>query len=211
MIAGPTAADPETLAQLAESGYPEMRDRFNPHVTVAAPSDASHAVDLSDLWSTPAEFSGELTTIAVYGMGPYGTCLTDYGRFTLGADIGEPPRLDDLGRFDRPEQWIEQFEARIEGAWGDFLVLVEDRQPSADGFILRFGVYRRTGDLPVRIGTAVRSTVRTPAGRLRFDRLSTDVSGIEAAFVATLEPWLAQQSGPPSTPADIPQPESGAQ
>jgi hypothetical protein len=90
-------ADPEQDAarreQLARFGYDEVtwswsdlgspRDRFNPHITLAWPTDPAHRVPLHDL--PPAEtFSAELGRLAVYGMSPQGTCTVPFGTAALG-------------------------------------------------------------------------------------------------------------------------------
>ncbi|ONI84471.1 hypothetical protein ALI144C_15085 [Actinosynnema sp. ALI-1.44] len=88
------STEPERRDQLVRFGYDEVTengdaaggpgDRFNPHVTLAWPVDPEFRVDLGDL--PPAGgFSGTLTELAVYGMSPYGTCTTLYGKAPLGA------------------------------------------------------------------------------------------------------------------------------
>lgn len=87
-------ADPDEDAarrdQLTRFGYDEITeqwgsepDRFNPHVTLAWPTDPDSRVDLADLAPAP-EFSGPLADLAVYGMSPNGTCTTLYGTAPLG-------------------------------------------------------------------------------------------------------------------------------
>jgi hypothetical protein len=85
--------DPVRRDQLIRFGYDEVTerwdppgggpdDRFTPHVTLAWPVEPSFRVELADL--PPAhEFSGTLTSLAVYGMDRHGTCTTPYGTAPL--------------------------------------------------------------------------------------------------------------------------------
>jgi hypothetical protein len=78
--------------QLAKYGYDEVTptwsqvgtrdDRFNPHVTLAWPTDPACRVPLADLPS-PETFSGALTELGLYGMSPYGTCTEPFGTVPL--------------------------------------------------------------------------------------------------------------------------------
>ncbi|MFE2960966.1 hypothetical protein [Nocardia tengchongensis] len=95
MLAGAVAAEPERLQQLRQTGYDEIGGRFNPHITEAAPTDPSFHVSF-DTSPEPASVAGTLTTLALYRMGPYGTCLTNYHR----AELHGPPRVIDHRRDD---------------------------------------------------------------------------------------------------------------
>jgi hypothetical protein len=92
------------LRQLSRYGYDEIVDdecdRFNPHVTLAWPRDIFD-VDLSGL-PAPAQFSGVLTDLAVFGMGENGTCGTRYGGFALTGDVVLADEGHDAGRRTDP-------------------------------------------------------------------------------------------------------------
>jgi hypothetical protein len=89
-------ADPQQDAvrrhQLARYGYDEVTpawsqvgtrgDRFNPHVTLAWPTDPACRVPLTDL-PPPEAFTGALSELALYGMSPYGTCTEPFGMVPL--------------------------------------------------------------------------------------------------------------------------------
>ena len=91
--------DPARRSQLTRFGYDEvtelwnpagggLNDRFNPHVTLAWPTNPAFRVDLAGL--PPArEFSGMLSELAVFGMSPYGTCTTLYGTAPLATQVTE--------------------------------------------------------------------------------------------------------------------------
>lgn len=75
--------------QLLRYGYDEVadestggHDRFSPHVTLAWPGDPDFRVALEGLPSVRV-FSGLLTELAVFGMSAYGTCIKNYGTFSL--------------------------------------------------------------------------------------------------------------------------------
>ncbi|WP_067722021.1 hypothetical protein [Nocardia yamanashiensis] len=83
MLAGTVPADPERLKQLRDTGFDEIGDRFRPHVTESAPTDPAYRVPFDTL-PAPESITGTLTTLALYRMGPYGTCLTNYHEAELG-------------------------------------------------------------------------------------------------------------------------------
>jgi hypothetical protein len=74
----------ERLRQLLTYGYDEIGDLFSPHVTFAWPVD-EQPTPFGDL-PLPEAFRGRLDTLAVFGMGSHGTCLTPYARFALRGD-----------------------------------------------------------------------------------------------------------------------------
>ncbi|MFE3262415.1 hypothetical protein ACFXPS_44105 [Nocardia sp. NPDC059091] len=82
MLAGTVPAEPARLRQLRDAGYDEIGDRFNPHITEAAPIDPAFRVPFDSL-PAPATVSGVLATLALYRMGPYGTCLRNYHQVEL--------------------------------------------------------------------------------------------------------------------------------
>jgi hypothetical protein len=79
-------SDPERLRLLEAYGYDEITDgfasRFRPHITVAWPADRQFKVSLDGL-PPPADFDGVLSGLAVFGMGPNGTCTRRYGEYVL--------------------------------------------------------------------------------------------------------------------------------
>jgi hypothetical protein len=83
------------LRQLRAYGYDEVTDeaadRFRPHVTLAWPVDGCRAD-----WSAmpPAtSFSGFLDQLAIFQMGPHGTCIHHYGGVRLaGPGVGGDSR-----------------------------------------------------------------------------------------------------------------------
>jgi hypothetical protein len=84
--------DGHRLRQLTRYGYDEIADdqavRFSPHITLAWPKD-DFAVPLTGLPPAPS-WHGSLGELAVFGMGPNGTCTNLFGSFSLGqttADI----------------------------------------------------------------------------------------------------------------------------
>ncbi|MFJ9371186.1 hypothetical protein ACIRRA_43225 [Nocardia sp. NPDC101769] len=79
MLTGAVPAEPDRVQQLRATGYDEIGNRFNPHVTESAPNDPTHEVSLDRL-PPPHLFRGTLTSLALYGMGPFGTCLTNFHR-----------------------------------------------------------------------------------------------------------------------------------
>ena len=89
-----TEPDGSRLHQLLRYGYDEITDergdRFNPHVTLAWPADGS-PVPVDGL-VPPSAFDMVVGELAVYGMGPWGTCVEKFGSFALAdaAAAGRP-------------------------------------------------------------------------------------------------------------------------
>lgn len=83
-----TEPDGGRLHQLLRYGYDEISDerddRFNPHITLAWPADG-FPVPLDDL-APPSAFDTAVSELAVYGMGPWGTCIEKFGSFPLAGD-----------------------------------------------------------------------------------------------------------------------------
>jgi hypothetical protein len=73
------------LDQLIHYGYDEITDdvadRFSPHITVAWP-ELPFDVDLHGL-PAAADCGGKLVELAVFGMGPNGTCIRLFKTFAL--------------------------------------------------------------------------------------------------------------------------------
>ncbi|MEH3141323.1 MAG: hypothetical protein PGN37_14330 [Mycobacterium kyogaense] len=89
VLQDPNPKDPARVRQLRTYGFDDVSDdqddRFNPHVTLTWPVDETSRVDLGTLCA-PADFSGLLTDVALYGMAPNGTCTRRYGSWTLTGD-----------------------------------------------------------------------------------------------------------------------------
>lgn len=79
-------ADPGRVSQLRRYGFDDVsddvHDRFHPHVTLSWPIDETSRVDL-DALPAVADFSSLLTDLALYEMGPNGTCTRRHGSWTL--------------------------------------------------------------------------------------------------------------------------------
>jgi hypothetical protein len=88
-LIGNASQDDSRRQQLLRYGYDEVadessggHDRFSPHVTLVWPGNPDFRVTPEGL--PPVRlFSGLLTELAVYGMGDYGTCIKNYGTFSL--------------------------------------------------------------------------------------------------------------------------------
>lgn len=94
---GAGAGAAAVAGQLRRYGYDEVTDdlgdRFHPHVTLAWPRDPTSRVDLTGLPDAGA-YSGTLSSLAVFGMSPWGTCTTPFGTFALTGAALHPARTD---------------------------------------------------------------------------------------------------------------------
>ena len=95
LIAELRDADPDSaqLRQLLRYGYDEIHDeagdRFNPHITLAWPAEPI-TVPLSDLPPVSA-FDLEVSEVAAWVMGPWGTCVERLGAFPLTGAVAPVP------------------------------------------------------------------------------------------------------------------------
>jgi hypothetical protein len=89
VVDDPNPDDPARIRQLRKYGFDDISDadddRFNPHVTLCWPANEDSRVPLAGL-PPVNEFSSTLSEIGLFSMGPNGTCLTSYGRWSLKPD-----------------------------------------------------------------------------------------------------------------------------
>ncbi|GAB6899019.1 hypothetical protein [Kineosporia succinea] len=85
----PTSAQ---LRQLVRYGYDEIGERFRPHVTVAWPRRP--APGFSGRLPEASRWDGVLDRIAVFGMGPNGTCVRPFGDAALTGPLSTTANVD---------------------------------------------------------------------------------------------------------------------